>query len=699
MTVDKLKMHSLDLTRRNIDAIAERFPTVVTESLDGDGNSVRAIDFDALRQELSDHIVEGPQERYQLDWPGKRAAAFAANAPIAKTLRPVREESVDFDTTRNLFIEGDNLDALKLLQESYLGKVKLIYIDPPYNTGNDFIYEDDFAESSAAYLERSGQRSEYGERLVANTEANGRFHSDWLSMMYPRLKLARNLMRDDGIIMASIDDWEQSSLRRIMDEIFGRQNFIAQLVWEKGRKNDAKFFSVGHEYMLVYARSLPHLRDIGSRWREEKPGAREIWDEYLRLRHRHGGDHAAIEKDLSAWFSALQKGDPSKKWARYKRVDSKGPWRDRDISWPGGDGPRYDVIHPRTGEPCKVPERGWIYGNPDEMQRQIALGLVEFREDHTEPPFRKAHLRPTAEEDAHVLVEGTGETADDIELATQVRGSVLYKQSQVSVKHLRELMGAKVFPNPKDHAELARLFEYVLDGREGVVMDFFAGSGTTAESVFQLCAGTGLNCPVVLVQLPEDLDTNIKEATGSAKTTIKSARTYLDERGRPHHLSELTKIRVREAGQRVLGDRKENRWNGDTGFRTMVVDTTNMVDTNTSADALGQGSLNAMIDSVKPDRTDEDLLFQVLLDWGLDLSLPITRVFEREREREIFRVADDALIACFSEEVSADVVAAIAKSQPLRAVFRDSAFKSDADRINAEQLFRELSPNTEVKTI
>lgn len=272
-------MHSPDLTSDNLDKIAELFPTVVTEGLDDDANPIRTIDFDLLRQELSDHVVEGPQERYQVDWPGKRAALFAANASIAKTLRPARDESVDFDSTKNLFIEGDNLDALKLLQESYLGKVKLVYIDPPYNTGNDLVYRDDFSQTAREYMVNSGQMSELGERMVANTETNGRFHSHWLNMMYPRLKLCRSLLTDDAILIVSIDDGEQASLRRLLDEVFGERNFVAQLVWEKGRKNDAKFFSVGHEYLLIYAKSKPLLRERGVAWREEKPGAREIWDE------------------------------------------------------------------------------------------------------------------------------------------------------------------------------------------------------------------------------------------------------------------------------------------------------------------------------------------------------------------------------------------------------------------------------------
>jgi adenine-specific DNA-methyltransferase len=692
--VEKLRMTSPDLAAANIDKIAELFPGVVTESLDAEGEPTRAIDFDLLRQELSDHVIEGPQERYQLDWPGKRAALFAANAPIAKTLRPVRAESVNFERTRNLFIEGDNLDALKLLQESYLGKVKLIYIDPPYNTGSDLVYHDDFSESASDYLARSSQVNELGERLVANTEANGRFHSDWLSMMLPRLKLARRLLSDDGVILMSIDDAEQASLRRLADEVFGERNFVAQLVWEKGRKNDAKFFSIGHEYVLVYAKSKTLLRERGASWREEKPGAREIWDEYLRLRELHGPDDSAIERDISKWFGDLPKSEPAKKWARYRRIDSAGPWRDRDISWPGGDGPRYDVIHPLTGKACKIPDAGWRYSNPAEMQRQIKLGLVVFREDHTEPPFRKAHLRPIAGE---MDTATDDEESDDIELATQVRGSYFYKQSQVAVKYLRELMGAKVFNNPKDYVELSRMFEYVLDGADGIIMDFFAGSGSTAEAAFELGARTGYNCPVILVQLPESLEENLATATGGAKATIANAIKYLKKLGRPILISELTKLRMRAAGERVATGKVHPNWTGDVGFRSLKIDTTNMVDVLRTPNETDQAVLSGLENSVIPGRSGEDLLFQVLLDWGLELTMPIS--VEQIDGHDVLIVEDDTLIACFDTEISLELVGAIAKREPLRAVFLDSGFASDDARINAEQIFYEISPSTDVKAI
>jgi adenine-specific DNA-methyltransferase len=449
---------------------------------------------------------------------------FKANTPIDKTLRPMREESVSFEDSRNLFIEGDNLDALKLLQENYLGKIKIIYIDPPYNTGKDFIYKDNFAQSRKAYETESGQRDEAAGRLVSNPETNGRFHSDWLSMMYPRLKLARNFLRDDGLLLISIDDFEQAQTRRLCDDLFGEGNFVAELVWEKGRKNDARLFSVGHEYMIIFAKDLSVLRGRNELWREEKPGAREIWEEFIRLRGVYASDHRAIEENLAAWFSNLQKGHPSKKWARYKRVDAQGPWRDRDISWPGGDGPRYDVIHPTTKLPCVVPEAGWRFASPEEMQRQIKLGLVEFREDHTKPPFRKAHLRPIADEsiDEGEANDGEADEEDD-ELATQVRPSVIYKQSQVAVKYLRSLMGAKIFTNPKDHEELASLFAYMTANEpRAIIMDFFAGSGTSAEAVFEVNRRLGGKRTFIAVQIAQNLEEMLQTSAGAAKSTPNS---------------------------------------------------------------------------------------------------------------------------------------------------------------------------------
>ena len=382
-----------------------------------------------------------------------------------------------------VLVHGENYQALSSLLPRYRNSVKRVYIDPPYNTGSDgFPYKDEFQ------------------------------HASWLAMMDSRLRLAQAMLAGDGTIFVSIDDHEVDGLRYLLDAVFEPPNFIAQLVWEKGRKNDAKLFSVGHEYMTVYARSMANLRALGTVWREPKPGAQEIWSQYIRLRAQCGDDDAAIEADLQAWYRDLPKDHPSKALSRYKHIDKFGPWRDRDISWPGGGGPRYEVIHPRTGKPCKIPEAGWRFAAPEAMQRQIRLGLVVFREGHTEPPFRKAHLRPVPEE----LDEENGGYVSDDEteeaiVGMQVMPSVLYKQSQVAVKYLRNLMGTKAFDNPKDHEVLARLLGYctVFD-RGDIVLDFFAGSGTTAHSVMTLNRQDKGNRKYLLVEMADYFDTVLK---------------------------------------------------------------------------------------------------------------------------------------------------------------------------------------------
>lgn len=358
-----LKLHSLDKVTANIDAIAALFPNAVTEVL-RDGKTERAIDFDMLRQELSDSIVEGREERYQFTWPDKRKAVLAANAPITSTLRPVVEDSVGKDGTpggfdsENLYIEGDNLEVLKLLQETYLGKVKMIYIDPPYNTGNDFVYEDDFAQSAAEYLAGSGQYDEAGNRMVTNTESNGRFHTDWLNMIYPRLKLAKGLLREDGVIFISIDENEVSTLKLICDEIFGESNFVAELIWSAGRKNDSKYISVSHEYVLCYFRDMQYIRENRILWREKKQGLDAIYDEYSSLKKQYGSDFEKIARALKDWYKGLPDNHPAKDHSHYNQVDDKGLFFASDISWPGGGGPKYSVLHPITGRPVKIPSRG-----------------------------------------------------------------------------------------------------------------------------------------------------------------------------------------------------------------------------------------------------------------------------------------------------------------------------------------------------
>ncbi|GAA4390265.1 site-specific DNA-methyltransferase [Ornithinibacter aureus] len=624
--MDKLKMHAPDLTQRNIDAIAELFPTVVTESIDADGNPVRAIDFDALRQELSDHLVEGQQERYQLDWPGKRAAAFAANAPIAKTLRPVREESVDFNSTKNLFIEGDNLEALKLLQESYLGKVRLIYIDPPYNTGNDFVYEDDFAESRADYLARSGQKSEMGDRLVANTEANGRFHSDWLSMIYPRIRLAKALLRPDGFMFISIDDHEYANLKRVCDEVLGSSNYVATFAWQKTltRRNDATLVSTAHEYVLCYARDFTVGRF-----------------------NRVGTD----AKQRATYTN--RDGDPRGDWLAVPfHAPNLRPNLTYPITTPSGR-----VLMPPSG-------RHWST-TKEKFEELLADGRIYFGKDGDGMAQRKKFWSEREEG----MIPWTWWPHEE---AGENRGAT---------KEIKDLFGGEVvFSAPKPTKLIAKILELIPAGEDDILLDFFAGSGTSADAVLRWNATHPTKWRFIAVQLAEPLE------PGSAAASLGLSS-----------IAALCAERVRRAAAALHNGTIDLEENQDRGFRYLRADSESALSVLRSPDDLAQASLDELTDSVKPDRTDEDLLFQVLLDWGLDLAEPI--VVEDIAARRVLSVADGALIACFADEVTEAVVREIANRRPLRAVFLDAGFATDAARINAEQIFREVSPETEVRAI
>ncbi|MDD2336624.1 MAG: site-specific DNA-methyltransferase [Geobacteraceae bacterium] len=689
ITAQSPEASSADIVAENVEQLKALFPEAVVEG---------KIDFAVLKQLLGG-VVEERDEKYGLNWHGKRRARQLALTPSTGTLRPCPEDSVDWETTQNLMIEGDNLEVLKLLQKSYAGKVKLIYIDPPYNTGKDFVYPDNFQDNIKNYLELTGQVSG-GQKITSNTEASGRFHTDWLNMMYPRLKLARSLLDNSGVILMSIDDHEIENLRRLSNEIFGEENLIANMVWEKGRKNDAKLVSVGHEYLLIYAKSLAHLREMKTLWREEKPGAREIWEQYLVLRAKHGINDRAIEANLQQWFSSLDKKHPAKKWSRYKRVDANGPWRDRDISWPGGGGPRYDVPHPKTDLPCKVPERGWIYSNPEEMQSQIKLGLVEFRDDHTEPPFRKAHIRPipVEVEAEELLKDELDELTDDFsdsedeetkeEFATQVRGSYFYKQSQVAVKYLRKLLGAKAFNNPKDHFELGRLFDYVTKpDNTAIVMDFFAGSGSSAHAIMELNLADEGSRRCILVQLPEALDPSAKDQKITAK--------YCDKIGKPRTISELTKERLRRTGQKIKAENP--LFPGDVGFRVFKLDSSNIRTWDPDCDNLQQSLLDS-IDHIKPGRSEADLLYELLLKLGLDLCVPIEH--RDIAGKTVHAIGGGVLLTCLTAQIGRDEVEPLAMGiinwhkelAPVgdsTCVFRDSAFNDDVAKTNLEAILNQ----------
>ncbi|MGY6122063.1 site-specific DNA-methyltransferase (plasmid) [Paraburkholderia strydomiana] len=627
--MEKLKMHSPNLTEDNVARIRELFPGCVTEARGEDGSVKLAVDFDQLKQELSASIVEGPQERYQLNWPGKRESLLTANAPIAKTLRPVRAESVDFDTTQNLFIEGDNLDALKLLQETYLGQIKMIYIDPPYNTGNDFVYRDDFAEDAQSFLTRSNQIDDSGVRLVANVETNGRFHSDWLSMIYPRIKLARTLLSDDGVMFISADDNEVANLVRLCDEVFGEDNFVANFVWEKRtNRENRKVVSSRHDYVVCYAkRQLPGVRSL---------------------------------KQLPMSAKAL---------ANYKNPDNdpRGPWKSDPATAQAGHGTKdqFYVLTAPNGKKHELESgRCWLY-TEKVMNREIADGKIWFGKDGNGVPRVKTYLE----------AKDRGLTPESIVFAEEVG-------TNESAKNLLKdlFSGKSVFDTPKPVALIQTLIQLSCD--DGIVLDFFAGSATTAEAVFELNAVDGKNRRFILIQLPEILGTE-SEAYKVGYRTI----------------SAVAMDRIRLAGRRAQGREVNETWNKDVGFRVLKLDTSNMSDIYYAPDALDKENLDLFVNNIKLDRTAEDLLFQVMLDWGVDLALPVET--KSIQGKDVFFVDDDALAACFDAHGDIDeaFVKELATHKPLRAVFRDAGFKDSAVKINVEQIFKLLSPATEVKVI
>ena len=629
----KLQLHTPNLAAENIEKLAALFPNCVTEAKDEKtGQLKRAINFDQLRQELSDHIVEGPRERYHLDWPGKREALLAANAPIAKTLRPYREESVNFDTTKNLFIEGDNLDALKLLQETYLGKVQMIYIDPPYNTGKEFIYEDDFCMEAEEYLKRSNQLNDGGHRMVANSESNGRFHSDWLSMMFPRLKLARNLLRDDGLLFASIDHNESANLKRICDEIFGESNFRGQVSratgTPSGQGNDILVNEV--DYILVYSKSsdaflrgLPFTEEDGDIYDQVDAHGRYL----TRSLRKTGGEDR--REDRPTMYYALTDPDGGQVWP----------------IGPGGYESRW-----RCGEDTY---RELQEENRIEWKRITENGVTSWK------PYQKFYLEGRLKQPSNLWqgLEGNKKASIDV----------------------RNLFGAKVFDFPKPVELLRRCLEIGAD-KDAIVFDFFAGSATTAHAAMSLNALDGGNRRSILVQLPE--------ACGETTEAFKAGyRT----------IAEVSKERIRRSGAKIKAENAITAPNLDIGFRVLKIDTSNMKDVYYAPEAVKQTELALHTDNFKEDRTPEDLLFHVLLDWGVDLALPIEQ--QTIGGKTVFFVDGNALVACFDPKISEDLVKDLAKRKPLRAVFRDSSYDSDSTKINVEQIFKLLSPETEVKTL
>ena len=630
---DRMTMHTPNLADENFKKLAALFPNAVTETVNENGEVVRAIDKDVLMQEINTRVVDGREERYQFTWPDKKKAMLAANAPISATLRPIKADSVGKDGTpggwdsENLYIEGDNLDVLKLLRETYLGKVKMIYIDPPYNTGNDFVYEDDFAEDTDSYMGRSGQYDEQGNQLVQNTDSNGRFHTDWLNMIYPRLRVAKDLLTDDGAIFISIDDNEDENLRKCCDEVFGEQNFVAQLIWERAYapKNDARFISNSHDYVLMYARDinnftigrLPRTEEANARYQNPDNDPRGVWK----------------PSDLS--------------------VKTYNAACDYPITAPSGR-----VIEPPAG-------RCWSLSKNAFLER-LHDNRIYFGADGNSVPCMKRFL-------TELKYDGMAPTS-----------IMFYKDvghSQEGAKEVTTLMDAGVFDGPKPVRLLIRLLTLANLNDDSIVLDFFSGSATTAHALMQFNAEKGKHCKFITVQVPEETD--------------KSGTAY---KAGYRNICEIGKERIRRAAKKIREDAGlALSKDFDGGFRCLRLDSSNMQDVYYTPDATQQDLLAFTTDNIKPDRTPEDLLFQVMLELGV---LPSSTIAETEiGGKKVFDVADGFLLACFDKGVTTETVTAIAKKQPYYAVFRDASMADDSTATNFDQIFETYSPSTVRKAL
>lgn len=660
--MDKLRMQTANKADENFRKLAAMFPDAVTETINENGEVVRAIDKDVLMQEISCKVVDGNEERYQFTWPDKKKSVLLANAPINKTLRPVREDetvptgadsegkpycstgSVDFDTTENLYIEGDNLEVLKLLQETYLGKIKMIYIDPPYNTGNDFVYNDEFGIRSEEWNGISGNYDADGNQIVGalerNTEANGRFHTDWLNMVYPRLKLAKDLLRDDGVIFISIDDNEVENLKKVCGEVFGEGNFVAIINWKgRGGRQDSKYYAAVHEYILCYAKQ-----------REYFVAGEEI---------KSGDVYPKYDKEKGRYY----KTQLLRKWGSNSRREDR-PNLFYPITAPDGT-EVYPVVAVRDSQRpsiCEKIDGRWRHG-ASTMEKNIKNGLVEFvkQDDGTWIPYEKIFAPLEGEEKTKKYTTWIDETND-------------------GAKGIKDLFGSTVFDYPKSPNLLVRFLKMAGIESGDIILDFFSGSATTAHAVMQLNAEDGGHRKFIMVQLPEKCDEKSEAYKAGYKT-----------------ICEIGKERIRRAGAKIKEEAGLAAQNLDTGFRVLKCDTSNMKDVYYNPAEYEVNMFSRLEDNIKEDRTPEDLLFQVMLDLGVLLSSKIEET--TIADKKVFNVEDNYLIACFDSDVSEETIKAIAKQKPYYFVMRDSSMASDSVATNFDQIFATYSPDTVRKVL
>lgn len=627
---------SLDLVQDNISQLGQLFPEVIKEG---------KVDFEALHDLLGSY-QDTAEERYCLNWAGKADARREAQKRCSGTLRPCFDESKDWDSTENVYIEGDNLEVLKLLQKGYHGCIKMIYIDPPYNTGKDFVYKDNYKDNLENYLKQIGEDRSLSTKALSDSD--GRFHSKWLNMMYPRLKLARNLLSEDGVIFISIDDSEVDNLRKICDEIFGPTNFMACLVYDKNRKNDAKFISVGHEYMLAYFKDLAYYKENGLVFRESKEGVDLVRDEFNRLRKLYNDDWVKVNKGLKELYSSWSDDDEKKPLARFTKVDEKGPYRDDgNISWPGGGGPKYTVLHPVTNKPCKCPDAGWRFPTLKRMKEQIDQGRVVFGEDETTLPRIRRNL---------------------FEYDKQVMRSVRFSYAQTATQEFNKIFdGKRVFENPKSVTDIKDIIQYIIPAYESdIILDFFSGSATTAHAVMQLNAETQGKRQYILVQLPE--------ATGEKSVARKQGFK---------NLCEIGKERIRRAGKIIKETSPLTTQDLDTGFRVYKLDSSNVMTWDSDPEHLEE-ALQQSLFNIKTERSDYDLLYELIMKLGLSLTSKIT---EHEiAKKKVYVVGEGELIACLADDLTKDLAEGIGKLweqikqddaniySKCRVVFKDTGF-------------------------
>lgn len=620
--------------------LAQLFPEAMTDG---------KVDIDKLRLLLGDTVEDSP-ERYGLNWPGKREAIRLSQKQSTATLKPMPGESVDFDTTKNVIIEGDNLEVLKLMQKSYYGKVKLIYIDPPYNTGNDFVYSDDFAQPMTEYLRVSGQADDNGHRTSANKETSGRFHSDWLNMMYPRLVVARNFLAEDGVLFASIDDNEAPRFQALLEEVFGQENFVAKMVWAAGRKNDSRLISESHEYILSVAKSKEVLLAATGGWRQRKQGLDEIYAEGAKLTRRHGTDFAAATTALKGWFKSLPLDAPAKRHKHYSTIDSRGVYFPDNISWPGGGGPKYDLPHPVTGRPVAIPSRGFLY-QPDRMAELVADDRVHFGQDESAVPAFKAYLKDREYE---------------------VPYSVFYRDGRGATKRLRELLDSSVFQNPKDENILASIFEFAAT-KDSLVMDFFAGSGTTAHAVMKLNAEDGGTRRFVLMQLPE--------ATHNPEYPT---------------ISDITRERVRRAGKKVKEESGDKAANLDTGFRAFRLSESNFRNWDSETDTFLSEELDFFVDNINVGAPDADVVHEILLKAGIPLDTDLQKI--QIAGQDVYLAMEGLFAVSANRKITQDFIDGLLALEPWpsQVVLLDAGFgENDSLKLNARHQFASRRSDTD----